>query len=117
MTGVLAAWIMELGVVAYRDYKGGRLIGGLPLPADFLATFLIFGSLGLLGAGDNPARRNFAVATAWGFVVATLVQAINPAKPLSVGLPGSQAPGQTPPAGTPATAKQHPTGTGTFQKS
>lgn len=82
MTGVLAAWVVELGVITYRDFKGGRLLNGLPIPADFLATFVIFGALGLLGAGDNPNRRNFATATAWGFVVATLVQAIDPAKPL-----------------------------------
>lgn len=71
MNGVTTAWIAQLIIITYRDLKPGSThnIGGLPLPADYLASFAIFGALGLIG-GD--AAKPAGVA-AWGFVIASFL--------------------------------------------
>lgn len=92
MPGVLAAWLVELGLITYRDIKGGSLdsIAGLPLPADYLATFIIFGGLGMLA---RTKANNVAGLLAWGVVIATYMNLVNPADPL--GSAKAQAPKKT----------------------
>ena len=103
--GVLAAWLVEIGLITWRDLTGkapNHTINGFPLPADYLATFLIFGSLGLVPSSNARASRA-ATAAAWGFVVATylnaLPTALNPSgTPKATGTAGS-----TPTSNTPST--------------
>lgn len=85
MFGVLSAWLVEVMIIVYRDVKrsdvaNNNLIGGLPLPADFVGTFVVFGALGALAEVDSA--RTVAGLAAWGFVVATAVNILNPSNPL-----------------------------------
>lgn len=76
MTGVLVAWAVEVGLITYRDFKKGSKnnVGGLPLPADYLATFIIFGVLALpSGEFQKPATL-----AAWGYVAATFLNLFDP---------------------------------------
>jgi hypothetical protein len=83
MFGVLSAWLVEVGLITYRDLKAGstNTINGLPLPADYVATFVVFGALGALA--EVPAARNFAGITAWGFVLASVLNLVDPTSPLN----------------------------------
>ena len=77
--GVLSAWLAEIGLITWRDLTNkadkNHTISGFPLPADYLATFMVFGLLGLVPR-DNQGASRAATAVAWGFVVATLVNAL-----------------------------------------
>lgn len=79
MAGILIAWLVETGIVVYRDISKGNP----PLPADILAPFIVMGTLGTI-ALYRPAQT-FSTVTAWGVVGATLLNFWNPASPLSVG--------------------------------
>lgn len=77
--GVLSAWLVEIGLITWRDLsnKTDRLshtINGFPLPADYLATFVVFGSLGLVPKDSNASKA--ATLAAWAFVVATYINAL-----------------------------------------
>jgi hypothetical protein len=76
MTGVIVAWLTEVVLITYRGTKKGspQNVGGLPLPADYLATFAIFGVLGLFsGVAEKPAT-----VAAWGYVAATFLNLFDP---------------------------------------
>lgn len=77
MSGVFLAWLLEVGLIGYRDVKGGRTVNGLPFPGDFLVTFVIFGTLAAVGSA--PSARTFANVFAWGVVAATASGLIDPA--------------------------------------
>ena len=76
MTGVTTAWLAELIIITARDFKKGATnqVGGLPLPADYLASFAVFGVLGL-ATGDAGKVAGIA---AWGFVIATFLNLFDP---------------------------------------
>jgi len=76
VNGVLAAWLVEVGLIAYRDVKNKRSVAGLPVPGDFLATFVVFGTLSAIGNTQSGGR--FASVAAWGFVVATFLNVLDP---------------------------------------
>lgn len=85
MGAVLAAWLTEAVIITWRDVSGkapDHTINGLPLPADYLATFILFGGLGLIPKSNVGASR-FAAALAWGYVVATYLNVVNPSNPLT----------------------------------
>ena len=76
--GVLTAWLAEIAIITWRDLNGKQpdhTINGFPLPADYLATFMVFGTLGLVGKG-NPGASRAASLAGWAYVVATLVNAL-----------------------------------------
>jgi len=88
--GVLLAWAVEIGLITWRDLTGKdptHVINGFPLPADYLATFLVFGTLGLVPK-DSPGSKAATLA-AWAFVIATYVNALptalNPSAPAKAG--------------------------------
>ena len=86
--GVLAAWLVEIGLITWRDLTGKdptHVINGCPLPADYLATFMVFGALGLVPK-DNGGASKAATLAAWAFVLATYLNA----------LPGALNPSGTP---------------------
>jgi len=71
--GLFAAWLVEVGIITWRDLSGkapNHTVEGLPLPADYLATFIVFGGLGLVGK-DNPAAHRTAALVGWAYVIAT----------------------------------------------
>jgi hypothetical protein len=73
MNGLLLAWLTEVGLITYRDLTGkapNHTVNGLPLPADYLATFLIFGALGFLPK-DNAGASRVGALVGWAFVLAT----------------------------------------------
>lgn len=83
MFGVLSAWLVEVGLITYRDIarsNSTNTIGGLPLPADYLATFVVFGSLAALS--EVESARTFCGITAWGFVLASLLNLVDPTDPV-----------------------------------
>ena len=110
--GILAAWLVEIGLITWRDLTGKdptHVINGFPLPADYLATFMVFGALGLVPK-DNGGASKAATLAAWAFVVATYVNALPTALNPS-GTPsakGSTA-GSASPTATPSSTIQ-PTG-------
>lgn len=71
MGNVKVPWLVALVIITYRDMRKGSTnnVGGLPLPADYLASFAIFGALSLF---TGEAERIGTVA-GWGFVVAMLL--------------------------------------------
>lgn len=70
MGAVMAAWLAEIGIIAVRDLTGPKRI---PLPSELLATFVVFGGLGLVS--ESETARGPAATTAWGLVIATLLSA------------------------------------------
>lgn len=75
--GVLAAWLAEIGIITWRDLTKktpNHTINGLPLPADYLATFLVFGMLALVPKDSGGAKP--AALAAWAFVIATYLNAL-----------------------------------------
>lgn len=77
--GVLAAWLVEIGLITWRDLKSPNnkthTINGFPLPADYLATFVVYGTLGLVPK-DNVGASRAATLAAWAFVIATYMNAV-----------------------------------------
>jgi hypothetical protein len=83
MTGVLAAWLIEIGILTYRDVKAGSTVAGLPPAGDFLASFVIFGGLALVPRDSQGAK--VATAVAWGYVAATVLNLYDPTNPTKLG--------------------------------
>lgn len=79
----MAAFVVEVGLIAYRGFKKATAepIPHLPLPADYTGAVLIYGALGLLG---KTKAEPVAAAVAWGFVVATLLNLWTPQHPASL---------------------------------
>lgn len=74
MSPFLLALLVELGLISWGDISGrrvpGHTVNGLPVPADYVAPVLVFGTLGLI-AGASDGARKVSTLVAWGFVVAT----------------------------------------------
>ena len=77
--GITTAWIAEMILITYRNQKSGAPdnVAGFPLPADYLASFAIFGVLAALP--DSASKLSGAVG--WGYVVATFLNLFNPTNP------------------------------------
>lgn len=92
MNAVGAAWLAEIAFIVIRDFAGPKRP---PLPSELLATFVVFGALGVI-AGNGTARRP-AVAAAWGLVVATALSAkVDFLKPVGDFLSGGTGAGSVP---------------------
>lgn len=98
MSALLLAWLTEAGLMTWRighvgrpDAAGG---GKVPWPADYTATFIIFGGLGLLAeaGGDWP---NVSAAFGWALVLATFLNLYNPAGSITANPQGQVAVGPT----------------------
>ena len=82
--GLLLAWMVEVGIITWRDLTGkakNHTVAGFPIPADYVATFVIFGALGFVPKGNVGASRTAALV-GWAYVIATYMNAapalINP---------------------------------------
>lgn len=77
MNGIVLAWAVEAGIVTWRAFKRDSRA---PLPSEFVATFVIFGTLGVIA--ESPTARPACTVTAWGIVIATALN-LGPATHLS----------------------------------
>lgn len=68
MGPVMLAWMVEVGIISVRDFVA---VKRPPLPSELLASFVVFGGLGILS--ESSTLRGPVNATAWGIVVATLL--------------------------------------------
>jgi hypothetical protein len=82
--GLLAAALVEVGLVTYRDLSGQKV---LPPPSDYVAVAIIFGGLGLF----PESGANFASLVGWGLVVATFLNLWSPATPTKLAVSGGTA--------------------------
>lgn len=86
MNGLTLAFLVEVGIITYRDIAkadaASHRVAGLPLPADYIAAGLLYGALGFAPAG-GPAR--VASLFGWGIVIATYMNLWSPSSPLQVG--------------------------------
>lgn len=91
LTGLYSAWLTEVVLLTYRATRKGANAGTvsvpLPLPAQYAATFIVFGALGLIpGEGQKVAG-----VVGWGLVVATLLNFWDPSGKVRL-TPGSTVP-------------------------
>jgi hypothetical protein len=89
MNSLMAAWVAEIVLIAYRSSKqsaalAAKPIPGLALPSEYAASFVIFGALSFIPAGGQRT----AGLIGWGLVLAT---AFNLWDPLTTGNPGGPA--------------------------
>lgn len=80
MRGLLGAFVAQLGIISYRSVRIERRA---PLPAEFLAAFVVYGALSVLA---GPAPRTAGV-TGWGLVIATGLNIVDPTNPLQASPP------------------------------
>lgn len=84
MTGLALAWIAEAGLMTWRIVHQGRPAeaggGRVPWPADYVATFVVFGGLSL-AAELGPGWDRVAATAGWGLVLATVLNLVDPAQP------------------------------------
>lgn len=88
MGSVTAPWLAQVGIITVRDLAntGDR---HPPYPSELLATFVIFGALGLL-SGPAPKAATYM---GWGIVLATLISSkVDVLGPLGRFLGGNPAP-------------------------
>jgi len=81
MSPLLFAWLAEAGLMTYRIAKNGRPNQPgqkIPWPADYLATFVIYGTLSVI-ADVSPEWGRFANVFGWGLVAATVLNFFDPA--------------------------------------
>jgi hypothetical protein len=80
MTGLLGAFLFEVGLITYRSVTQGGVVVGktaplpAPLPSLYTSAILIYGGLGLLPKSLAP----LPALVGWGFVVATFLNLYNP---------------------------------------
>lgn len=95
MDGVMAAWLLEVGILSVRDLAGhlpeGDTFGRRPpYPWELLSSAIVFGALSVIA--QNPTARRPANAVAWGLVVATFLSSqVDFLKPVSDFLSGGYA--------------------------
>lgn len=76
--GVVTAWVAELGLITWRDFKNQRTVLGMPPPADYAATFVVFGGLLAIGSSSLEGASGFAAAAAWSLVLASVLNIVDP---------------------------------------
>ena len=77
MNPLLLPWLAEIVLITYRGFANKedvRPVAFLPVPADYAASFIIFGALSFAGGG----LRKPAVIFGWGVVVATFLDLWDP---------------------------------------
>jgi hypothetical protein len=76
---LMAAWLAEIAIITYRsaankDSIPNRPIKSLPLPSEYVATFVVYGALSFIPAEGARAASAFG----WGLVLATLLNLWEP---------------------------------------
>lgn len=78
--GVLLAWAIAAGIQTTRDV---RYLGRAPVPSEYVASGMLFGSLSIL----SSFAESLATALAWGFLFAMTVEAGGPHQLVTGGFP------------------------------
>ena len=78
MRGLLAAALVEAGLVTWRDLKVSKLP---PPPSDYVAVAIVYGGLSLLPDSASSVASLFG----WGLILATLMNFWDPATPTTLG--------------------------------
>lgn len=73
MNPIHLAWLSEVALITWRSVKNNQRP---PIPSELLATFIAFGSLELLG--NSESWNKAAGVTAWGLVIATFMNVVDP---------------------------------------
>lgn len=100
MDTIIAAWVIELGIIAVRDLSGNLPAGDPftrrpPYPWELLSSAIVFGALSVIAQNDTARRP--ATAVAWGLVVATFLSSqVDFLKPIGSFLSGGYVPGGSP---------------------
>lgn len=96
MNTLLAAWLAETALITYRGAKQGgskeNPVAHLPLPSEYVASFVVFGALSLV---PGPNGQRVAGLFGWGVVVATFLNLWNPKGGIRQLRPGKAYPGNT----------------------
>ena len=75
----MGAWLAEVVLITYRSARQGGAkdnpIAHVPLPSEYVASFIIYGGLSFIPGRGAPV----ATAFGWGVVVATLLNLWDPA--------------------------------------
>lgn len=84
MTGLLGAFLIEVGLITYRAATGGQVVTRkgkqstaplpAPLPSVYTSAIFIYGGLGLLPKSLAPVPA----LVGWGLVVATFLNLYKP---------------------------------------
>lgn len=84
MTGLFAAFLVEVGLITYREVTQGGIVVKkgkqstaplpAPLPSLYTSAILVYGGLGLLPGSLAP----LPALVGWGFVVATWLNLYTP---------------------------------------
>jgi hypothetical protein len=80
MTGLLGAFLVEVGLITYRAVTQGQVDTGktaplpAPLPSLYTSAIVVYGGLGLLPTSLAPVPALIG----WGFVAATFLNLYNP---------------------------------------
>jgi hypothetical protein len=64
MDSLTLPWMVEIGLISYRDYQANKRP---PLPSEVLSTFVIFGFFTII----SVAEPKLGAALGWGIVIAT----------------------------------------------
>jgi hypothetical protein len=97
--GLLAAALVEAGIVTYRDLSANKV---LPPPSDYVAVAIVFGGLSLF----PESASGFTSLFGWGIVLATWLNLWSPQTPTKLAVPGGTATAQ---AGKQTTVTPAPT--------
>lgn len=95
MNPITIAWLAEVGIITWRGVKNDKRP---PIPSELLSTFVVFGGLTLFGG--NPTMSRGANLVAWGLVLATFMNFVDPTKN-KIGASSATAAGKSLAAATP----------------
>jgi hypothetical protein len=81
---MMGSWGATLALITVRDMGikvpgfnlsncSGHRIGGLPAPADYLATFLVYAPLAMLEGSGNPQAPKLANILGWGWFMGVVL--------------------------------------------
>lgn len=101
MSLLALAWLSEVGLLTWRTTsKSDSPSGGkVPWPSQYVATFVVFGSLSLVG--EIRGWDRVAALAGWGFVLATVLNLVDPTTTTVKGVKVTRAQQQATQANTP----------------
>jgi len=94
MSSVLNAWLAEIVIITYRGVKQSKFknnpVPYFALPAEYVATIVVFGGLSLVPKESEWSR--VAGAIGWGLVLATTLNLWKPGSGVSQASPTFEVP-------------------------
>ena len=115
MSSLTLAWIAEIIAISYRSAKRASVgknpivspLAPLPLPSEYVATFIIYGALSFVPGRGQQAAGLFG----WGIVIATVLNLWDPSTIGNKGGPAVKGgPSTKTKSGAPAVSPNAPVG-------